>query len=128
MKFDSLCNIFNNISSQDIIKALIFGIIVLIFLYFWNFKGRKRRNFIDNGIVGFANIIHVEKTLIETGSGGYARPVMRIVLEIDEVGKRQVTIKQSFDPSDLAQMGERVGILIDPKNPDKVMIYPDHQK
>jgi hypothetical protein len=128
MNFFFLSNIFAGALGEELKKSVVYTAMLAIFILFWRLKGRKRRTLQDNGIASVAKIINVEKTLVESGFGVYARPVMKILLEIDEIGKRQITIKQSFDPSDLPETGEMVGILIDPNDPDKIMIYPEHQK
>lgn len=121
-------NVFGGAFGEELKKSVVYTAMLAVFILFWSLKGRKRRTLQDDGIASVAKIVSIEKTLVKSGFGVYARPIMKIVLEIDEIGKRNVTIKQSFDPSDLPQTGEQVGILIDPKNPDKIMIYPDHQK
>ena len=114
-------------TSEDIKAYAIFILLVIAFIFFLRLRGRKTRYFLENGIQSTAKIISVEKTSVEIGSGVGAQPVMKIKLKVVYIGNPEVTIEQAFNVSDIPEVGDLVCVLIDPKNSEKVMIYPDQK-
>jgi hypothetical protein len=109
-------------------KGLLLICIAAILIYLWNrFTNRKRRYFQKNGIPATALVISVNKTLIEYGTNNtFRRPVMEIVLEVNAADShREVTIKQAFEIQDIPKAGDKISILVDPKNPDNILLLPD---
>jgi|GEM_PF-2732012 hypothetical protein len=89
------------------------------------FGDRKARYLRKNGMPSIGTVISIKKTLIRRHENNSTwSPIMKIVLgvEADGVEYRQVTIKDEFLLSQLPNEGDKVNILIDPRNPDKVMI------
>jgi len=109
-------------SYQDLIFfCFALGLLVLAI----KFGNRKRKYLEKNGIRSSAKVISIEKTLITIHDHDASwTPVMKIVLGIKVAGTeyRQVTVKQEFLTSQTPKPGDEVDVLIDPRNPDKVVI------
>ncbi|MGF7042916.1 hypothetical protein [Mucilaginibacter lappiensis] len=107
------------IKNIDLEKIVIYCLVFVVFCVLNTFIYRKRRSYLlKNGISAVAKVTGINKTLIETGTVNiYARPVMKIILEIETAGTsyRQVTIKQAFEPQKTPKVGDIVNILIDKK-------------
>lgn len=124
MKWHFLSSI---VSMEDIKQWFFFCFAIAGFYIFTRLAGRKRRHFLENGIQSTAKVMGVEKTSIEIGSGVGAQPVMKIKLKVVYIGNPEVTTEQAFNVSDIPEVGDLVCVLIDPKNSEKVMIYPDQK-
>src|SRR5689334_20802679 len=107
-------------------RNFVFICFALIALYFVSrLSGRKRRYLLKNGIPATAKVIDISKTFIEIGTSyTSARPVMKVVLEIERPGAAGtlLTIKQDFDTWEIPNPGDTVDIRMDPRNPDNLLI------
>jgi len=85
---------------------------------------RKRRYLLKNGIPAEAIVVSIKKTNIRYGSEVFARPLMEIVLQIEnkEGVSRNITIRQDFELREMPEQGSKVDVLIDPGNPEYVRI------
>ncbi|PTQ99693.1 hypothetical protein C8P68_102521 [Mucilaginibacter yixingensis] len=79
---------------------------------------------IQNGIAAIGEVICIENTFVEYGTGLDARRVLNILLKIiDEGGgTREVNVEQAYRYWSTPQEGEKFNILIDVNNPDKIVI------
>jgi hypothetical protein len=103
------------------------GFIILLGLAkFMNAGGLnfKKRYLLKNGISAQATVINIEKTIFGLGEGFKAKPVMKIVLDI-EISKnqnKQVIITHAFFKSAPPMIGDKINILIDPRDSDNIIL------
>lgn len=87
------------------------------------FFHRKRNYLRKNGIPTIATVIRISKTSMYIGTGFFSKPLMNVVLKFETDGVcKQVTIDQALDTRDIPNVGDKVNILVDPRNPENVLI------
>ncbi|MBS1530583.1 MAG: hypothetical protein JSU01_09765 [Bacteroidetes bacterium] len=96
----------------------------VLFYVIGKLLNRKRNYLQKHGIAEVAKIVQIDKTLVSIGNDSMAKRVYNIDLEIEIAGAvcRRVTIKQSFDEWRPPKLGDKVNILVDPRNPDNLII------
>ena len=112
----------------DYVVAL-FGIIVF-YSILW-LSGYKRRYMLKYVIPTVATVVSIEKTMFNTGSGSTSRPVMKLLLTFENsLGENtEITQRMSFGMMEIVpNEGDKINILIDPKNQKKVLLMPEVQK
>ena len=83
----------------------------------------KRTYLRKNGIPTTATVIRISKTSMYIGTGFSPMPLMTVVLEFETDGVcKQVIIDQALDPRDIPNVGGKVNILVDPRNPENILI------
>ncbi len=116
--------------SMEILTGFIYLLAFLGFVKFMDSGGFnfKKRYLLKHGISTVAKVNSIKKTIFSIGDDFDARPIMKIVLDIEiaDVAFRQVTITHSFN-SNPPQAGDKVIILIDPRDPDNVMLSLDQK-
>jgi len=98
---------------------ILYGIVI-----YW---GGNFKYMIKKGIPAEAKILDIEKTGINTGSGSLSRPLLRIVFEIHYANNEtdEVVIETTLDDEiPMPKINDTIGVVIDPKNYNKVMIVP----
>lgn len=110
-----------------ILKLLLY--ILVIAGIFWFIKtggfNLKKRYLLKNGVSVEANVDGIERTIFDVGN----EPVMKILLSYEDVYKsaHTVTIKHTFSSrSIIPNEGDKIRILIDSNNPERVMIAPEN--
>jgi len=106
---------------------IILGIILFYFMH--RLSTRKRRYFLKYGRPMAATIL----TIYETGfSRGNYDKIYEMKLEIENEDKttRVVTTTNDYDyrTGEVPQPGTQIDILVDSKNPDRVMVTPKWYK
>lgn len=99
---------------------------------------RRKRNLVKYGIPVITKVTKVIETNVTTYSGtsigtdstsieGYGvRRQLDIYLDIENAEPaRQINIVQSFDPGDYPEVGDKIRVLMDPKDKYNFMISPD---
>lgn len=110
------------------LKTLLFIVLGAGFLYgVSRLFGRKRRFLLKHGYSAEATVLTIERTgaTINSSSTGIDKDVMEIDLQIKGDGEpdRIVTVRQTFETyMRPPEPGDKVKILVDPKNPDNVML------
>jgi hypothetical protein len=112
------------------IKELLFGILAITVFYgFSRLFGRRKRYLLKNGYSEVATVTSIEQTIYSVSSGSSLdKRVYEIDLKIAAKGEpiRIVTTRQAFETyGAVPQPGDKVNILVDPKNPDNVMLSPN---
>lgn len=72
-----------------------------------------------------ARVVDIRKTAITVhDQNSNWTPIMEVVLEIETNGgeHKRVTIKQDFLTWETPKKEDKLNVLIDPKNPEKIMI------
>jgi hypothetical protein len=84
---------------------------------------RKRTYLRKKGIPTIATVIRISKTSMYKGTGFSQSPLMTVTLEFETDGVcQQVTIDQFLDPRDIPNVGDKVNILVDPRNSKNILI------
>ena len=85
-------------------------------------RSLERRRLLREGELGMARVVSVS----QTGTMVNQRPEMRIVLDIERGGEatRRVTTRQVLDLGSMPRAGDRVYVMIDPRNPEMVTLAP----
>ena|ERR1700761_3087568 len=109
---------------MDFKEFTLSGFAIIVFYGITRLFTRKRRYLLKNGIPAEAIIMSINKTNIEYGKGVPARPLMEIVLQVENerIIPKNITIRQDFNRYEIPQPGDKVNILIDPKNAEYVRI------
>jgi len=114
------------------ILNFLIGIVVFIgIIWFTNTGGfnLKKRYLLKHGLPVDAKVVSIEQTLwnVGSGSGSPSRPVMKMVLSFEDAFKsnHEVSIRHAFsDGARIPEEGEQISILIDSRNPERVMVAP----
>lgn len=104
-----------------VIPLLVFGVLFLVFRPIY-LRYRNARKLLSTGSLGVADVVSSSQTGVTINN----QPEMRVVLTVENVGgtPRQVEVKQIFDLGSIPRAGDRVYVLIDPINPDNVVLAP----
>ena len=99
----------------------------MIFIFYRAFGGyfnqmRNRKRLLSEGNMATADVI----SIAQTGTTINQVPEMLLSLRIENTGgqPRTVNIKQLIDLGAIPRAGDRVYVLIDPKDPDNVILSP----
>jgi hypothetical protein len=85
-------------------------------------KLRKRRQLLQHGEMAVARVV----TIAQTGTSINDVPEMRLVVDVERAGEppRRITFAQLIDLGSMPRAGERVYILVDPKDPNRATLAP----
>ena len=85
-------------------------------------KLRKRRHLLQHGEMAVARVI----TISQTGTSVNDIPEMRLVVDVERAGEqpRRIKFAQLIDLGSMPRAGERVYVLLDPKDPDRATLAP----
>jgi len=108
-------------------KEIIFICIAIAIIYaISRLFGRNKRYLIKNGIRGVGKVVNITQTVASvTSSTSPTKRIWEIDLEIEgaEAGAALVTVRHGYViGSAVPQPGDRLSVLIDPKNPDNVIL------
>ena len=80
-------------------------------------KLRKRQHLLQHGEVAVARVV----TISQTGTSVNDVPEMRLVVDVERAGEppRRITFAQLIDLGSMPRAGERVYVLVDPKDPNR---------
>ena len=85
-------------------------------------KIRKRRQLLQHGEMAVARVV----TISQTGTSINDVPEMRLVVDVERAGEppRRITFAQLIDLGSMPRAGERVYILVDPKDANRATLAP----
>ncbi|HXM01166.1 MAG TPA: hypothetical protein VN939_01095, partial [Chthoniobacterales bacterium] len=85
-------------------------------------KLRKRRQLLQHGEIAVARLV----TISQTGTSINDVPEMRLVVDVERAGEppRRITFAQLIDLGSMPRAGERVYILVDPKDANRATLAP----
>ncbi len=117
----------NSLTGSSFLDFLVFGAVVAGFIWFMKTGGfnLKKRYLLKHGVPVDAKVERIEKTIFDIGDP--PRPVMKMVVSFEDAYKNnhEVTIRHAFSRSTLIpDEGDQLPILIDSRNPERVMIAP----
>ena len=114
---------------METLKGLLFACVVIAIGYaISRLFSRRKRYLMKNGIRGVAKVVNIERTGADVSSSTeLARPVFEIDLQVENSEQQPlVTIRHAFAAgAAIPGPGDRIYVLIDPRNPDNLMIAPD---
>ncbi|HEY9000830.1 MAG TPA: hypothetical protein VIM89_05730 [Mucilaginibacter sp.] len=116
---------------QELLGSKYFIIILGLALFYCMYRlaNCKRRYFLKHGYPAVATVLSIYKTGFSKGN--YDK-IYEIKLQIDNEDKttRVVTTTNSYDTrfDEIPQPGDQINILVDSKNPDRVMVTPKWYK
>lgn len=107
------------------IPAIIVSAIFLIMFFVFRSSIRSQRERLRLMHEGDLSVAIV-RSISQTGTMINQIPQMRLNLRIENNGgeSRDVEIRQLIDLGSMPRAGERVYVMVDPKNPDKVVLVP----
>ena len=96
------------------ITALVIGVPLARF--------KRRRHLLQHGEMAVARVL----TISQTGTSVNDVPEMRLVVDVERAGEqpRRITFAQLIDLGSMPRAGERVYVMIDPKDPDRATLAP----
>jgi hypothetical protein len=109
------------ISIPVLIAILAIGITLLV-IGVQLAKLRKRRQLLQHGEMAVARVV----TISQTGTSISDVPEMRLVVDVERAGEppRRITFAQLIELGSMPRAGERVYILVDPKDPNRATLAP----
>jgi hypothetical protein len=96
------------------ITALVIGVQLARF--------KRRRHLLQHGEIAVGRVV----TISQTGTSVNEVPEMRLVVDVERAGEqpRRITFKQLIDLGSIPRAGERVYMMLDPKDPDRATLAP----
>src|SRR6202008_3798551 len=96
------------------ITALVIGVQLARF--------KRRRHLLQHGEMAVGRVL----TISQTGTSVNEVPEMRLVVDVERAGEqpRRITFKQLIDLGSIPRAGERVYMMLDPKDPDRATLAP----
>src|SRR6201993_496789 len=96
------------------ITALVIGVQLARF--------KRRRHLLQHGEMAVGRVL----TISQTGTSVNDVPEMRLVVDVERAGEqpRRITFAQLIDLGSMPRAGERVYLMIDPKDPDRATLAP----
>jgi hypothetical protein len=85
-------------------------------------RRRRRRHLLRHGQMAVGRVIEISQTGITVNQV----PMMRLVVDVERAGEqpRRIKIRQLIDLGSMPRAGDRVYVLLDPKNPEKGTLAP----
>lgn len=85
-------------------------------------KARKCRHLLQHGEMAVGRVV----TISQTGTSINDVPEMRLDIDVERAGEqpRRITFAQLIDLGSMPRAGERVCILVDPKDPNRATLAP----
>ena len=85
-------------------------------------KSKRRRHLLEHGEMAVARVV----TVSQTGTSVNDVPEMRLVVDVERAGEqpRRITFKQLIDLGSIPRAGERVYLMVDPKDPEQATLAP----
>jgi hypothetical protein len=83
---------------------------------------KRRRRLLQHGEMAVGRVV----TISQTGTSIDDVPEMRLVVDVERAGEqaRRITFAQLIDLGSMPRAGERVYVMIDPKDPDRATLAP----
>ena len=109
----------NIVPALAAIGAIIFVVLVVSIQVA---RSLKRRDLLGHGEIAVARVVSIS----QTGTSINEVPEMRLVLDVERTGERphRIKITELIDLGSMPRAGERVYVLLDPKNPDRGTLAP----
>jgi hypothetical protein len=116
-------------TGSTILNFLLGFVILIGIVWFINTGGfnLKKRYLLKHGVPVDAKVEEIEKTMFNVGQGMSSRPVMKMTLSFEDAykNKHEVTIRHAFSSdTPIPDEGGQLSILIDSRNPERIMIAP----
>jgi len=108
--------------SIPILIAIVMVTITVVLIWTQVVRFQKRKHLLRYGEMAVARVISISQTSTSVND----RPEMRLVVDVERAGEqpRRITFAQLIDLGSMPRAGERVYLLLDPKDPTRATLAP----